>query len=503
MKLQDFLAAQVTARGSQEALVCGSRRMSFAALDEASTRLGAALADRGVSPGDRVALLLPNCAEFVVAFLGIVKAGAIAVPISTRLAAPEVAFILQDCAPRVAFIHSETRALFERAAVPARNVFAVDSQDFGPLAALHPRRRVELPASLEDCMICYTSGTTGKPKGAVLTHANYFVPNGYINAVQWGVTHADRHLVTTPLTHRTAFGRVINMLCLGSPIVILPKFDAQEAARLAAAERITVLGMVPTVGRMLLPAIEASPQDFATLRIIVATGEAFPAAVKERILAALPHVGIHSYFAMTECGALSDLPPADQLARPGSIGRLVPGVEARFVDGDGHEVPAGEAGELLIRSGLPGRYVTLREYWGRPQETSEALRDGWFATGDMGRVDAEGYLYIVDRKKDMVLSGGYNIYSKEVEAAILAHPAVQDAAVIGVPDETYGEAVAAYLEMKPGARATADEIAAHCRERIAGFKKPKHVFFLAELPRNATGKVQKFRLRDHFKEETA
>ncbi len=503
MKLQDFLAAQVIARGSQEALVCGNRRMSFAALDEASTRLGAALADRGVAPGDRVALLLPNCAEFVIAFLGIVKAGAIAVPVGTRLAAPEVAFILRDCEPRVAFIHSETRATFERAAVAVRNVFAVDSQDFGPLVALHPRRRIELPAFVEDCMICYTSGTTGEPKGAVLTHANYFIANGYINAVQWGVTPADRHLVTTPLTHRTAFGRVINMLCLGSPVVILPKFDAREAARLAAAERITVLGMVPTVGRMLLPAIEAAPQDFATLRIIVATGEAFPTAVKERIMRALAHAGIHSYFAMTECGALSDLAPAEQLARPGSIGRLVPGVEVRFVDAGGRDVPAGEAGELQIRSGLPGRGVTLREYWRRPQENAEALRDGWFATGDMGRADADGYLYIVDRKKDMVLSGGYNIYSKEVEAAIHTHPAVQDVAVIGVPDETYGEAVAAYVELKPGERATADEIAAHCRERIAGYKKPRHVHFVAELPRNATGKVQKFRLREFFREETA
>ena len=503
MKLQDFLAAQVLARGAEEALVCGERRMSFAALDEASTRLGAALADNGVSPGDRVAMLLPNCAEFIVVFLGIVKAGGIAVPIGTRLTAPEVGYILGDCAPRVAFIHSTTRDTFERAAVPVRRVFAVDSQDFGPLVALHQRRRIELPAELEDCMICYTSGTTGKPKGAVLTHANYFVPNGYINAVQWGVSAADRHLITTPLTHRTAFGRVINMLCLGSPLVILPKFDAQEAARLAAAERITVLGMVPTVGRMLLPMMEASPQSFASLRIIVATGEAFPQEVKQRILAALPHVGIHSYFAMTECGALSDLPPAEQLTRPGSIGRLVPGVEARFVDAEGRDVPVGEAGELWIRSGLPGRFVTLRAYWGNPQETAETLRDGWFVTGDMGRVDADGYLYIVDRRKDMVLSGGYNIYSKEVEAAILTHPVVQDAAVIGVPDATFGEAVAVYVELKPGKGVVAEDIIAHCRDRIAGYKKPRHVRFVAELPRNATGKVQKFRLRELFKEEAA
>ncbi len=503
MRLQDFLAAQVVARGSEEALVCGERRMSFAALDEASTRLGAALADRGVQPGDRVAMLLPNCAEFVVAFLGIVKAGAIAVPIGTRLSAPEVGYILGDCAPRVAFIHSTTRDTFERAAVPVRNVFAVDSHDFGPLVSLHQRRRIALPAGPDACMICYTSGTTGEPKGAVLTHANYFVPNGWINAVQWGVCASDRHLITTPLTHRTAFGRVVNMVCLGSPLVILPRFDAQEAARVAAAERATVLGMVPTVGRMLLPVMEASPRSFATLRIIVATGEAFPAEVKERILRALPHVGIHSYFAMTECGALSDLGPAEQLSRPGSIGRLIPGVEARLVDADGRDVPEGEAGELWVRTGLPGRFVTLKEYWNRPEETAQALRDGWFVTGDIARRDAEGYYSIVDRKKDMVLSGGYTIESKEVDAALHAHPAVQDAAVIGVPDAVYGEAVAAYVELEPGAHATAEDLIAHCRDRIASYKKPRHVRLVDALPRNATGKVLKFRLRELYKEECA
>ena len=501
MKIQDFLAAQVIARGGDEALVCGARRMSFAALDEASTRLGAALADRGVAPGDRVALLLPNCAEFVVAFFGIIKAGAIAVPIGTRLTAAEVAYILKDSSPRVAFVHSDTKELFAKADVAVRYVFAVDGHDWGPLVSIHQKRRIELPASVEDCMICYTSGTTGSPKGAVLTHANYFVPNGWINAAQWGISAADRHLITTPLTHRTAFGRVINMACLGSPLVILPKFDPQAAADVAAAERITVLGMVPTVGRMLLPVIESQPEKFATLRIIVATGEAFPVDVKRRILAALPKAGIHSYFAMTECGALSDLPPAEQLSRPASIGRLIPGIEARLVGADGKDAPEGEAGELWIRTGEPGRFVTLRTYWNRPEAATEALRDGWFVTGDVARRDAEGYYAIVDRKKDMVLSGGYNIYSKEVEAALGEHPAVQDVAVIGVPDPVYGEAVAAYVELKAGAKAGADELVDWCRERIAGYKKPKHVRFVEALPRNATGKVQKFRLKERFNEE--
>jgi long-chain acyl-CoA synthetase len=507
LKLPAFLAAQVVQSPARIALVCGTERLSFAELDERSSRLAAALASLGVGVGARVAIYLPNCTEFVLAFIAIVKAGAIAVPIGTRLTAQEIAYILEDSAPRAAFVHPETREAFAqaRALAPVPAVIATQGAregelDLAALSAQHAPRSFDIPASFDDCMIAYTSGTTGRPKGAILTQANYFVPNGYVNAVQWGLVSQDIHLITTPLTHRTAFGRVINMLCLGTPLVILPRFDAAEAARLCSAERITVLGMVPTVGRMLLPAIEAEPEKFATLRIMVATGEAFPREVKERILKALPWVGIHSYFAMTECGALTNLPPADQLAKSASIGRLVPGVEARFIDAEGAEVVRGEVGELWVRSGEPGRFVTMRGYFNKPRETAEAFRDGWMATGDLGRIDEEGYLYIVDRKKDMVLSGGYNIYSREVEIAIAEHPAVNEVAVAGVPDPVYGEAVAAWIVLREGASASADDIVEHCRNRIAGYKKPKYVHLVKELPRTSSGKVLKFRLRETFVE---
>ena len=503
MKLPAFLAAHAAATPDREALVCDGVRTSFAELDRRSSCLGAALAQLGVGVGDRVAIYLPNCAEFVLAFVAIVKLGAIAVPISTRLSAAEVGYILADSAPRAAFIHPDTRATFVAAGNAPPVVIAVHAPapselDLQILLASHEPGRFDPPVEADDCMICYTSGTTGKPKGAILTQANYFIPNGYINAIEWGLTAADRQLITTPLTHRTAFGRVINMMCLGTTLVILPRFDPRETARLCAAERITVLSMVPTVGRMLLPEIEASAPSFASLRVMVATGEAFPREVKQRIVRALPHVGIHSYFAMTECGALTSLGPAHQLSHPNSVGRLVPGVEVRFVDAAGRDTAPGEAGELWIRSGEPGRFLTLRGYWGKSAETAAALRDGWFATGDMGRMDADGFLYIVDRKKDMVLSGGYNIYSKEVELAILEHPSVLDVAVVGVPDAVYGEAVAAFVELKPGATLTEGELVAHCRDRIAGYKKPRHVRFVGELPRNSVGKVVKYKLREEL-----
>lgn len=505
MKLPAFLAAHAAATPDREALVCEGLRLSFGELDHQSSCLGAALAKLGVGVGDRVAIYLPNCAEFVLAFVAIVKLGAIAVPIGTRLSAAEVGYVLADSAPRAAFIHPDTRATFIAAGnTPALVIAAATATataaelSMQALVAAHAPGRFDPPVEADDCMICYTSGTTGKPKGAILTQANYFIPNGYINAIEWGLTAADRQLITTPLTHRTGFGRVINMLCLGTTLVILPKFDPRETARLCAAERITVLGMVPTVGRMLLPEIEASARSFASLRVMVATGEAFAREVKERIVRALPHVGIHSYFAMTECGALTSLGPAQQLSHANSIGRLVPGVEVRFVDAAGRDTAPGEPGELWIRSGEPGRSLTLRAYWGKPAETAAALRDGWFATGDMARMDADGFLYIVDRKKDMVLSGGYNIFSKEVELAILEHPSVLDVAVVGVPDAVYGEAVAAFVELKPGAALTEVELIAHCRERIAGYKKPRHVRFVGELPRNSVGKIIKYKLREEL-----
>jgi len=205
---------------------------------------------------------------------------------------------------------------------------------------------------------------------------------------------------------------------------------------------------------------------------------------------------------MTEVGGLTLLGPQEQFTHPTSLGRANPGVEIRLLDAVGKEVAPGEVGEMWIRTGEPGRSLTMRCYFNKPKETAETIRDGWVATGDMARMEPDGHLYMMDRKKDMVLSGGYNIYSKEVELALQQHPAVQDAAVIGVPDPVFGEAVAAFIELRPGASATEEEIVAHCRDRIAGYKKPKHVRFFGQLPRNSTGKVQKFELRKAFATES-
>ena len=261
--------------------------------------------------------------------------------------------------------------------------------------------------------------------------------------------------------------------------------------------------MVPTVARMLLPYIESDPDKCGSLRRLIVTGEAFPVELKRRLISLLPNAQLCSFFAMTEAGAVTSLSHAEQFTHPESVGRPTPGVEIRLIDDAGRDVAANEVGELLVRAGGPGRYITLRAYYNRPQDTAAAIRDGWIYTGDLARRDAGGYLYIVDRKKDMGLSGGFNIYTKEVEQALVLHAAVADAAVIGVPDAVYGEAVAAFVERKPGAAVSAEALIEHCRTLIAGYKKPKHVFFVDALPRNALGKALKYELRRMAAEKMA
>jgi long-chain acyl-CoA synthetase len=234
---------------------------------------------------------------------------------------------------------------------------------------------------------------------------------------------------------------------------------------------------------------------------MVVTGEAFPLEVKRRLHQALPHVRMYSFFAQTEAGGVTNLGPAEQFTHPNSVGRVNPGLEVRLVGDDGEEVATGEIGELQVRSGEPGRFITMRGYFNRPEETAEALKDGWLRTGDLGRFDADKYLYIVDRKKDMVLSGGYNVYSKEVETVLLTYPGVQDAAVYGVPDAMFGEAVAAVVEVARPEDIAIEALLEHCKKNLAGYKKPKFIKVTAKLPRNSNGKVLKNILRSQHDDQ--
>ena len=394
---------------------------------------------RKAEAGERVPLHLPNGIEFVRQAYSVFASRGVLVPINTRLAPPEVEQIRRECV------------------------------------------RESADTDENDALILYTSGTTGEPKGAVNTHANVIVQNVEQHAAAMELDAADRFLATTPLAHRAGVARMFNALGLGGTLVVMERFDAGEALALIARERITVAGLPPTVLRLMLPGLRREPSSCAALRCIVVSAEAFPHALLEEISALLPRARFFSVYGMSEA-AISIARHEELLAHPGTVGKPWPGVEVRL-----------ETDELLVR----GKDAVMKGYFNNPRANADAFHGGWFRTGDLARRDAAGNLYIVDRKKDMIVSGGYNVYSKELEQVLAQHPGVADAAVIGVPDDTYGEAVVAVIQTS--AKLTSEAVVAHCRTRLADYKKPRHVFFVDALPRNALGKVLKAELRNRIK----
>ena len=503
MKIGDMLRAVALRNPGRTAVVCGEQSTTFAALEETANRIANGLIGRGLAIGDRVVMYLPNSIGLVEGFAGIAKAGGVTVPVNTRLTAAELAFVAGDCRP-FALLHAPRHAdIVREALIAAPDTLAItvggNALPGGiTLAELKAAGAWTPPPSLpvkpDDLQIGYTSGATGPPKGAVLTHANQIL--GHLCAVaMFGIDRDDVILATSPLSHRTGIGRMVNCFCLGTTLISPPSFDAAETVRQIAAYGVTGLSVVPTVARMLVDHLERTDDSFPTLRFMLAGGESFPLEVKQRLARRLPGMKLHVYYGLTEAGIVSSLDPADQFTRPDSAGRPWPGIEVRLAAADGVPAPDGEAGEILVRAGEPGSGLVMREYFADPEATREAFADGWFRTGDIGRFDADGFLYVVDRVKDMILSGGFNIYSREVEHAILAQEGVADVAVCAVPDDRFGEAVAAFVVPEAGAVLSADTIIANCREVIAGYKKPKYVFFTDALPRNAVGKLVKAELR--------
>jgi long-chain acyl-CoA synthetase len=430
MRLEELLFRHAARRPRHTALVCGCARVTYAELSKI------VLDRKAQRRGERVAIQRPNGIDFVVEAYAAWASGAVVVPVNTRLAPGEVQFILDDI-------------------------------------------RAPVESEAEDCLILYTSGTTGRPKGAVNTHANAIVQNVEQHAAAWGIGEDERVLVTTPLAHRAGIARLVNALGLGGTLVVMEKFEAEEALALIERERVTLAGLPPTVIRMMLPTLRESKDRLASLRRVIVSTEAFPATLMQEVATLLPHTQFYAIYGMSEA-AVSSASLAEQLARPATVGRPLPGVEVRL-----------DNEELLVRGG----HAVMRGYFNRPQANAEAFRDGWFGTGDLARIDEDGYLYIVDRKKDMVVSGGYKVYCKEVEQALHQHPDIVDAAVLGVPDPLYGEAVAAFIELRPGARLSAEAVREHCRGLLAGYKKPRLVRFVERLPRNSLGKVLKTELR--------
>ncbi|TXI40504.1 MAG: long-chain-fatty-acid--CoA ligase [Mycobacterium sp.] len=489
--------------GEHIAIVDGERRISYAELDRRTDQLASALRKLGVRRGDRVACLQHNSAEFLELLFAAAKLGAIFLPINYRLAAPEVAYLLADSGADV-FAWSGPLSQLARDALGGEGVRvrlrvtaggepAADEVDYETLVGSGESHALGMPVAGSDvAMLMYTSGTTGRPKGVMLTHDNLlWNAINYLNAGM--IRPTDRTVTVAPMFHIGALGcTTLPLLYVGGTVTLLPLFEPAQTLAAMANERATVQFLVPSMWTALMTVPEFASYDLSSLELAITGGAPCPLPVLEYFQDR--GVPFQEGFGMTETAPGATLLDADHVKeKAGSIGRPFFYVQTRIVDENDREVPTGEVGELVVRG--PNVFVG---YWGLPDATAEAFRGGWFHTGDLGRVDDEGFITLVDRKKDMIISGGENVYPIEVEQVLWRHEAVREVAVVGVPHPKWEETPIAVVALEDGADVTADALISFARERLAHFKCPTRVEYVAELPRNATGKVLKKDLRKQF-----
>jgi long-chain acyl-CoA synthetase len=462
--------------------------MTYRALDEASARVAGLLRERGLKPGDRVGLMMPNVAEVPVVYYGVLRAGGVVVPMNPLLKAREVAYYLGDSGAGLIFAwHAFADAARDGAEQVDAETIVVDGVSFPDLlASATPDFGVADTSDSGTAVILYTSGTTGHPKGAELTHGN-LISNTEVSRVDIVQAGPDDVIFGgLPLFH--VFGQTVALnvaVASGACLTLLPRFDAAHALRIIAGHRVTVFEGVPTMYVALLHQPDRANYDTTALRMCISGGAALPVEVLRGFDDAYK-VPVLEGYGLSETSPVASFNHPGRVRKPGSIGTPIRDVRMRVVDGDDNEVALGDVGEIVIS----GPNV-MKGYWQRPEATAEAIRDGWFHTGDMGRVDTDGYFYIVDRKKDMIIRGGYNVYPREIEEVMYEHPAVAEAAVIGLPHASLGEEVAAAVALKPGAAATAEELRDYVKSQVAAYKYPRHVWFVESLPKGATGKIQK------------
>ena len=487
MNLAQNLLSTCTALADRPALRLDSIELTFGQLDDATARVAALLDSRGIGPGDRVGLMLPNVPAFAVCYYGILRAGAIAVPMNVLLKRREVAFYLGNSGAKLVFAWSDFAEEAEPGAEQARTEFV--SVALGAfeetLASVPPRPGLVERADDDTAVILYTSGTTGTPKGAELTHAN-LAGNVEVASGLFDATPDDVILGALPLFH--VFGQTCGLnvsVRVGSLLTLIPRFDPAKALEIIGRDKVTVFQGVPTMFAAMLNLPDASDYDVSTLRVCASGGAAMPLEVMRGFAKKFDCMVLEGY-GLSETSPVASFNHPDRERKPGSIGTPIRGVEMKVVDDQGKEVPAGEVGEILVK----GPNV-MKGYWQLPDATAATIVDGWLHTGDMARVDEDGYFFIVDRKKDMIIRGGYNIYPREIEEVLYEHPAVLEAAVLGVPDTYLGEEVGAAVVLKPGSSATAEEIRDFVKGQVAAYKYPRHVWFVDVLPKGSTGKILK------------
>lgn len=513
--LSIFLEDSARKYPDRDALVLGDTRLTYAQVNGLANQVANLLVELGVERGDRVALTCPNLPYFPIVYYGILKAGGVVVPLNVLNKGREVAYYLDDSRAKVYFCFQGTPELpmgqegyagLEHA--EADPEFIMITAELGapsPIAGtrtlaealqgMSPVFEPVLGDETDTAVILYTSGTTGQPKGAELTHSNLVLNALTCNRLFGSEPGTDVHLVTLPLFH--SFGSSVQMnagFSMGATLVLLPRFDAEAAIALLDSEDVTFFAGVPTMWWGLLGVLSEGvdvEKIAANLRVGVSGGASLPVEIIKEVKSRLGVTVLEGY-GLSETSPVATFSDPDRDPRPGSIGIPIWGVECKLITDEWETVEGADAiGEIAIRG-----HNIMKGYLDRPEATAEVMRDGWFRTGDLARRDEDGFYYIVDRSKDMIIRGGYNVYPREIEEVLMTHPDVSLAAVVGVPDESHGEEVKAFVIRNPGATVTEEELVAWGKEQMAAYKYPRIVAFVDSLPMTATGKILKRELVD-------
>ncbi|UCE86433.1 MAG: long-chain-fatty-acid--CoA ligase [Deltaproteobacteria bacterium] len=479
------------------------RRFTYAELDARANRMAHVLLAKNVRPGDRVALLLMNGVEYLETYFALAKIGAVMVPLNWRLVPDELAFILEDSGSDLLIFDGEfdgAVSALEGRQLGVRSWIRVGSAAAGPanaesydaLTADAPSVPPAIAAGGDDILfIMYTSGTTGLPKGAVHTHATMAAASMTIN-MTCDIRYRDRYLQVLPLFHVGALTPATSCFHRGGTLVMMRSFDPNGVFEAIERESVNIGFAVPAMLQFMWAVPARDRHDLSSLRWLLSGAAPVPVALIEQYAGI--GIEIHQVYGLTEsCGPACLISPEEAIVKAGSTGPAFFHTEVRVVNASGDDVAPGEVGEVIIR----GAHV-MKEYWKRPDATAETIRDGWLYSGDLATVDKEGFVYIRDRRKDLIISGAENVYPAEIEGVLAGHPKLLEAAVIGVPSARWGESPAAIVVPKPGESVTADEVIAYCRGKLASYKIPKLVEFVEQVPRNPTGKILKRVLREQF-----
>jgi len=502
--LGEVLARWARKTPDREALVFKDKRYTYSQFNERVNRLASGLTGLGIEKGDKVAVLFMNCMEIAECYFALAKLGAVAVPLNFRLAGRELQYQMDQSDSKTLIFGEMFQEVVNsiRPELPKVEHYICVSQeglegtiDYEKLVQAGSTGEPLVPVKDDDpAFIMYTAGTTGRPKGAVLTHKNQVMLA--VNAsIEGGAGQIEKQLLVFPLFHQAANGFVIIGVFRGATTVILDIPAPENIMTAIQEEKIQSVGLVPALWNWIVNHPNFKDYDLSSLEQGTTGAAPMPLELKRKIVELFPNMRLSEAFGMTETTATGTMAKhEDFLAKQGTVGRVTINVEVRVVDDNDNDVPAGQVGEIAYRGP-----TVLKEYYKLPEATAEAFKGDWFHSGDLVRQDEDGFVYVVDRKKDMIISGGENIYPAEIEEVLYTHPKVLEAAVIGVPDPEWGESVKAIVVPKQGETLTEAEVIAHCKQNLASYKKPKSVDFIDALPRNPAGKVLKFVLREKYK----